>query len=185
MPYTSLIQWQTNRMPRLQQVELQCAAVLAAPAPNPDLLDENLRGYVLLLSAHFQGYCRDLHTEAAQVIASKLRTSLQALIQSQFKTHRRLDQGNPTVENLKADFDRFGHSLNLSADPANVPRLADLAAMNKWRNIAAHQGTPLPASIPFHLPALQSWRNSCDGLAISLDGIVYNILRANLRRKPW
>ena len=184
MPSASLIQWQTNRMPRLQQVELQCAAVLAAPVPNPDLLDENLRGYVLLLSAHFQGYCRDLHTEAAQVIASKVRASLQALIQSQFRAYRKLDQGNPNVENLKADFRRFGHVLDLASDPANVPHLADLSAMNKWRNIAA-QGTPIPAGVPLHLPAFQSWRNSCDGLATSLDSMVYNMLRTNLRRNPW
>jgi hypothetical protein len=34
---------------------------------NPALLDENLRAYVLLLSAHFQGFCRDLYTECAQM----------------------------------------------------------------------------------------------------------------------
>jgi hypothetical protein len=185
MPSASLIQWQTNRMPRLQQVEIQCAAVLAAPAPNPHLIDENLRGYVLLLSAHFQGYCRDLHTEAAQVIASKVRASLRLLIQTQFMAHRKLDQGNPNVENLKADFQRFGQVLDLASDLANAPRLAELSTMNKWRNIAAHQGTPIPAGIPLNLPALQSWRNSCAGLATSLDSLVYNILRANLRRNPW
>jgi hypothetical protein len=185
MPSASLIQWQSNRMPRLHQVELQCAAVLAAPVPNPDLLDENLRGYVLLLSAHFQGYCRDLHTEAAQIIASKVRASLRALIQTQFTAHRKLNQGNPNVENLRADFERFGHTLDLAAGPANATRLANLAAMNKWRNIAAHHGTPLPTGVPLNLPALQSWRNSCDGLATSLDSKVYNILRTILKRNPW
>jgi hypothetical protein len=171
-------------MPRLQQVDVQCAASLAAPAPNPQLIDENLRGYVLLLSAHFQGFCRDLCTEAAQVIASKVRTSLQMLVQRQFSAHRCLDRGNPTVENLRKDFLRFGCTLDLAADPANVPRLQHLAAMNKWRNVAAHYGL-IPAGAPLSLPSPQAWRNSCDGLATSLDAILYNELRKQLRRAPW
>jgi hypothetical protein len=184
MASASLLQWQTNRMPRLHQVDLQCAASLAAPVPNPLLIDENLRGYVVLLSAHFQGFCRDLYTEAAQIIASKVRPRLQLLIQAQFSAHRRLDQGNPNVENLRRDFNRFGFTLNLAADPANVPRLQDLAALNRWRNVAAHQGT-VPAGAALTLPALQAWRNSCDGLATSLDSVRYNELRRILRRAPW
>jgi hypothetical protein len=184
MPSASLRQWQTNRMPRLQEVERQCAASLAAPAPNPHLIDENLRGYVLLLSAHFQGFCRDLYTEGAQVIVARVRVSLRFLTLSQFTAHRKLDHGNPNVENLRADFGRFGLALNLAADPANVPRLADLAALNRWRNVAAHQGT-IPPGIPLNLPALQGWRNSCDGLATALDQIMYNELRKILRRTPW
>ncbi|MGH7169053.1 MAG: hypothetical protein ACRELG_02085 [Gemmataceae bacterium] len=56
MPSASLLLWQNDRMPRLQQVDLQCAASLAAVPPNAHLIDENLRGYVVLLSAHFQGW---------------------------------------------------------------------------------------------------------------------------------
>jgi hypothetical protein len=77
VPSASLLYWQNDRMPRLQQVDLQCAASVAAVPANAHLIDENLRGYVVLLSAHFQGFCRDLCTEAAQVITSKVRPSLQ------------------------------------------------------------------------------------------------------------
>jgi hypothetical protein len=149
------------------------------------LIDENLRGYVVLLSAHFQGFCRDLYTEAAQIIASKVRLTLRLLIQQQFTAHRKLDRGNPTHDHLKEDFKRFGFKLDLMADPANGPRLTHLSALNKWRNVAAHQGTTAPAGIPLNLPSLQAWRDSCDGLATSLDGILYNQLRRMLRRAPW
>jgi hypothetical protein len=93
MPSASPRRWQNDRLPRLHHVGVQCAASLAAAAPNPHLIDENLRGYVLLLSAHLQGFCRDLCIEAAQVIASKVRPSLQLLIQNQFSAHRSLDRG--------------------------------------------------------------------------------------------
>lgn len=185
MPSAALLYWQNDRMPRLHQIDLQCAASLAAVPPNAHLIDENLRGYVLLLSAHFQGFCRDLCTEAADVIASKVRPSLQLLIQDQFTTHRNLDRGNPTNDNLKMDFKRFGFALDLRVDPANVSRLDDLAALNKWRNVAAHQGTTLPLGVPLDLPSLRSWRSSCDGLATSLDAVLYNQLRRVLRRAPW
>src|SRR5262245_53131831 len=66
MPSASLLNWQTMRIPNLGHVDAQCAACIAAVPQNPALIDENQRAYVLLLSAHFQGFCRDLHTECAQ-----------------------------------------------------------------------------------------------------------------------
>jgi hypothetical protein len=187
MPSLSLQRWQNDRILRLTEVDAQCGASLALVPPNPRLVEENLRGYVVLLSAHFQGFCRNLYTEASQIIASKVRTSLQVLIQAQFSAHRALDHGNPNAENIARDFDRFDFDLKmeLNADPANVPRRQDLAALNQWRNVAAHQGTTLPPGGPLSLAALQAWRASCNGLAISLDGIVYNQLRRILKRKPW
>jgi hypothetical protein len=68
MASASWQQWQNDRMPHLQQIDLQCAASLATVPPNAHLVEENLRGYVVLLSAHFQGFCRDLYTAATQVI---------------------------------------------------------------------------------------------------------------------
>ena len=172
-------------MPRLHQVDLQCAACLAVVPPNVHLIEENLRGYVVLLSAHFQGFCRDLYTEAASVIVSKVRPRLQLLIQNQFMAHRKLDHGNPSLQHLKEDFERFDFTLDLAADPTNGPRLHHLSALNRWRNVAAHQGTTTPAGIPLDLPSLRAWRVACDGLATSLDGILYNELRQMLRRAPW
>jgi len=185
MPSASLVRWLNDRMPRLHQIDLQCAGCLAAVPPNPHLIEENLRGYVVLVSAHFQGFCRDLYTEGALVIVSKVRPALRRVLQEQFTFHRRLDHGNSTLEHLKEDFKRFGFTLDLAADPANVSRLTDLSALNKWRNVAAHQHPIAPAGIPLTLPAVQSWRTSCDGLATSLDGILYNELRKLLKRAPW
>jgi len=187
MPSASLRQWRNDRTPRLAQIEAQCAASLAAVSPNAHLIEENLRGYVVLLSAHFQGFCRDLYTEAAMLIARRVRLSLRMLVLGQFTTHRALDHGNPNVDNIAKDFDRFGFDLRakMNTDPANAPRRQHLAALNQWRNVAAHQGTIHPAGGPLTFPMLQAWRNSCDGLAASLDAILYNELRKILRRKPW
>jgi hypothetical protein len=187
MPSTSLLRWQNDRMLRLTEIDTQCAASLALAPPNPHLAEENLRGYVVLLSAHFQGFARDLHTEAAQVVASKVRPSLQPLVLNQFSAHRVLDQGNPSAESIARDFKRFGFDLKaeLAADPANALRLQHLSALNKWRNVAAHQGTALPPGIPLTLAALRTWRVACNELAFAMDRVAYNQLRILLRRKPW
>jgi hypothetical protein len=105
MPSLALLQWQNDRMSRLGKVEAQCAASLVLAPPQPNLVEENLRGYVLLLSAHFQGFCRDLYGECAQTIVVRVRASLQQLTQVQFLAHLKLDHGNPNLQNLREDFD--------------------------------------------------------------------------------
>lgn len=186
MPSASLLYWQNDRAPRLSEVDAQCAASLALAPPRPSLVEENLRGYVLLLSAHFQGFCRDLYSESAQVVVLKVRSRLQVLIQAQFTHQRKLDHGNPNLQNIREDFGRLTPNFDLTAaDPANPVRLLRLAELNKWRNVAAHHGT-IPAGVPpLNLPGLRVWRHSCDGLASSLDDIMYNELRRILRRAPW
>jgi hypothetical protein len=187
MSSASLLRWQNDRMRRLAEIDAQCAASLALAPPNPKLAEENLRGYVVLLSAHFQGLARDLHTEAAVVVASKVRGSLRPLVEAHFSAHRALDHGNPIAENLARDFERFGFDMKaqLATDPTNALRLQHLAALNKWRNVAAHHSTTLPPGIPLTLAALRTWRAACNELAFAMDGIAYNQLRKRLRRKPW
>jgi hypothetical protein len=187
MPSASLLRWNNDRKPRLAQIDAQCQMTLTAAAPNPHLIDENLRGLVLALSAHFQGFCRDLYTESGQTLASKVkRPALAAIFQAQFTAHRKLDHGNPNLKNVKDDFKRFGFTLDLAgADPANPARLAHLAKLNEWRNIAAHQGTPTAKAGPLTHVLVATWLTSCEGLANSLDGIMYNQLKRILRRAPW
>jgi hypothetical protein len=185
MPSAALADWRSSRALELQAVDGQCDATLTVIPPNPQLADANLRSYVMLLSAHFQGFCRDLYTDSAFTITSKVRPRLRALLQEQFTAHRKLDHGNPHIVNLEADFKRFGFEVErtIRSDAANGPRLTDLNILNKWRNAAVHQGAAPSGGILLTLPSLRAWRASCDGLAVSLDGIMYNQLRRILRSR--
>jgi hypothetical protein len=175
VPSAAFTRWQNDRTPRLNEVDAHCAAVLALVPPIPTFLDETLRGFVLHLSAHFQGFCRDLYTECSQIWIAAIPAGLQATAQAQFSAHLALEKGNPSYDNIKRDFNRFGFLLNLQAAHAMGPqRLTDLEHLNDLRNKAAHQGTqPLGGGVPaaLTLPIVQGWRTSCDGLAISLDSI--------------
>src|SRR5262245_59282762 len=106
MPSASLIRWQNQRLPNLLEIDTQCAASLGLTPPNPGLADENLRGYVVLLSAHFQGFCRDLYTEVSQFVVSKMPIRRQPMIQAQCAAQLKLDRGNPSLKSIREDFER-------------------------------------------------------------------------------
>src|SRR5207237_7965639 len=109
----------TDRTPRLHEVDAHCAVVLALVPANPTFLDETLRGYVLHLSAHFQGFCRDLYTECSQILIAAIPPGLKATAQAQFSAQLALEKGNPSHDNIKRDFNRFGFLLDLhAANPA-------------------------------------------------------------------
>ena len=129
MPSASLGIWRTDRLIRIAELEKQCAATTALAPPNPQLEDENHRGLIMLLSAHFQGFCRDLYTESTMVLSARIKNpSIKVLFQEQFTANRKLDQGNPNLENIRKNFERYGFTLDLPAtDPANNPaRITDL-----------------------------------------------------------
>src|SRR5271163_698097 len=102
-------------MSRLNEVDAHCAAVLALAPPNLMFLDETLRGFVLHLSAHFQGFCRDLYTERSQIWIAAIPVGLKATAQAQFSAQLALEKGNSSHDKIKRDFNRFGFLLNLPA----------------------------------------------------------------------
>ncbi len=189
MPSAAFSRWQHDRTSRLNEVEAHCAAVLALVPPNPTFLDEILRGYILHLSAHFQGFCRDLYTECSQIWIAAIPLALQATAQAQFSAQLALEKGNPTHDNIKRDFNRFGFLLNLqTTHPTGPQQVTDLGHLNEWRNKAAHQGSqPLGGGVPaaLTLPIVQGWRTSCIGLAISLDAIMRGELLHIMGVAPW
>jgi hypothetical protein len=189
VPSAAFTRWQNDRMPRFAEVDAHCAALLALVPPNPTFLDETLRGFVLHLSAHFQGFCRNLYTECSQIWIAPIPGGLKVTAQAQFSAQLALEKGNPTYDNIKRDFNRFGFLLNLqAAHPTGTQQVTDLGHLSAWRNKAAHQGTqPLAGGVPIALtlPIVQGWRTSCDGLAASLDSVMRTELLRIMGVAPW
>ena len=190
--------WRTNRMVRLGYIDSHCVALFGLQTPTPSasgtplvspLAQESLEGYVMLVSGHFQGFCRDLYSECAQVVVASLPASLGPTMQAQFGAELKLNTGNPTVESIRRDFERFGFALDLAnATPGNLLRMTDLGHLNHWRNAVAHQkAAPPPTGIPgtLTLPDVQKWQTSCDGLASSLDDKMRKELLRILGATPW
>ena len=154
MSSQSLRESRTDRLPRLNVVDAQNVALATAHPANPQAIDENLRGFVMLLSAHFQGFCRDLHTQCAQAVATAVPAAMLLMFQTLCGNDRALDGSNPKYASIKADFERFGFDLTyaLTADPALTPAVKAANAahitrvnhLNSWRNYAAHHNKSTP-----------------------------------------
>lgn len=196
MPSHALIRWQTDRLARLNRIEAQNVAVNAALPPDPALIDENLRGFVLLLSAHFQGFCRDLHTECIQAASNAVPAPMLLMFQTLCEQGRELARANAKYSSIKSDFERFDFDLTsaLTADPAlpmatlatNQAHITRVDHLNAWRNYAAHHNPlPPPAGGPFALPTVLIWKDSCNGLATELDRVMYNRLMTLTGAAPW
>jgi hypothetical protein len=167
-------------------LETQCIWAAGLTAPDPALLDEHLRAYVTLLSAHFQAFCRDLYSEACQKVVNRVKQAgLRPIVQAQFDKGLRLEKANATMDALSDDFSRLG-IIDLRAEVGNAPpadtHKGRLTAMNMCRNLCAHGASQIPLLL---LPQIQDWRVSCDWLASRLNEVVYNKLRVAFRAAPW
>jgi hypothetical protein len=63
----------------------------------------------VLLSSQFQGFCRDLHSESATLLAESVRpVALRSVLRAQLLSGRRLDRGNANPANIESDDSRLG-----------------------------------------------------------------------------
>jgi hypothetical protein len=100
------------------------------------------QSYLMLLSSHFQRFCRDLHAEAADHLAGSIDPRFGEVVRAALTLGRKLDQGNPNPGNLGSDFGRLGMRFwpeLTSAQKRNGPRKDKLSKMTHWRNSIAHQ----------------------------------------------
>jgi len=194
MPSNSLTTWQNDRLPRLNAVDVNCHAVHAAGPANS--ADELLRGYVMLLSAHLQGYSRELYSECLQHASAGAPIPMMGMVQAMGSAGLQINRVNPKWASIRADFDRFGFDLSAALlAAATAPGGVGLAAhnqrvqhvshLNGWRNYAAHQLANIPAGGPFVPATVTVWKDSCDSLAVELDAVMYNQLQALTGVAPW
>ena len=147
--------------------------------------------YAVLLSSQFQGFCRDLHSEAVDFLVAHTQPSTVAgVLRAVMTQGRKLDHGNPNPGNLGSDFARLGMSFWNDVglvDRRKAQRTAALNNLNDWRNAIAHQDW---SGVPNQNPSLQlkqvnAWRSACAGLAASFDVAVRQHLAAMVGQPPW
>lgn len=185
-PSRAFREWDTTRRDKLDKIEGRCVWAAELTPLDDDLAAEHLRAYVMLLSAHFQGFCRDLYIEATAAVAGRIKQKgLWPIIQAQFDAELCLDRANPSLDTLVRDFRRVGIDDLRAAlgvgPPADVHK-GRLGTMIGCRNKCAHGEPFVPELL---LPNIQAWRASCDWMASKLDEAVYNRLRMALRASPW
>jgi hypothetical protein len=142
-----------------------------------------------MLSSHFQGFCRDLHSECVDHIVAAVPSQLRGFVRVEFLLNRSLDKGNPHPGAIGSDFNRLGISFWQrvdSRDTRNGRRSKILQQLVDWRNAIAHQDfDPVGGDETLHLTKVRGWRTAVGALAVDFDKTMYSYLLASLGGAPW
>ena len=192
MPSISYLQWTTVRAAALDEIAQAHAAVGGTARGRRYGTQQINRAYAMLLASQFQGFCRQLHSECVDQLASCVApVTLKPLLQGEFTWNRQLDRGNAQPGSLGADFGRL--SINLWEalrvhDPASAGWQADLDLLNEWRNAIAHQDFTSPrlrGIMNLRLAQVRQWRDSCERLAEAMDEVMRRHLHTLTATSPW
>jgi hypothetical protein len=191
MPSRSLIRWNDERADALDEIENAHAMVGGTERGRRYATQQINFSYAALLSSHFQGFCRDLHSECIDRLVAIVPVQLQDLLGTEFTWNRSLGRGNPHPGVIGSDFNRLGvyfWAEVYAVDARNERRRELLQELIDWRNAIAHQDfDPVaPGGIPtLHLARVRAWRNAANALARSFDQAMYNYLQAVIGTAPW
>jgi hypothetical protein len=191
MPSNSLIRWNGERADALNEIENAHVMVGGTERGRRYATQQINYAYAAMLSAQFQGFCRDLHSECIDQVISIAPIQLAGILSKEFAWNRSLDRGNAHPGAIGSDFDRLGIDLwaeVYALDGRNQRRQRLLQELNDWRNAIAHQDfDPVaPTGAPtLHLPRVRTWRRALGGLVRHFDQVMYNYLHGLLSRPPW
>jgi hypothetical protein len=192
MPSNALLAWQTDRVPRLQNVEADCLHLETMYPADPNRVQEYIRAYAVLLSSEFQGFCRDLHSESAdRIVDSVSPINLRSVLRAQCVYGRKLEIGNPNSGNLGADFNRFlldFWAAVLALDPAHAARRHRLALLNAWRNAISHHDynpAELGGTTVLTISQVRDWRTDCNAFGAAFDAVLRAFLLTTTGVAPW
>ena len=191
MPSAALISWNSQARAALDEVEAAHAAIGGTGRGRRYATGQLNNAYAVLLSSHFQRFCRDLHTEAASHLASLVPPAVNFTVVSLMTQGRKLDTGNPNPGNIGSDYDRLGFKFWQEpawSNRANAFRRKDLEELNLWRNAIAHQDFAKPGCggrTVVKLAEVRRWRRACDGLSATFDDVVRRHLTNTSGSPPW
>jgi hypothetical protein len=193
MPSNSYRRWRTTRGRALDEVAQAHAAVGGTARGRRFTTQQINRAYAVLLASHFQGFCRDLHSECVEHLLMVLAPppSLRKVVRAEFVRGRQLDRGNAQPSSLGADFGRLEISLwtKLAVlEPMSVAWKDDVEMLNEWRNAIVHQdftSAKLCGIINLRLIQVRQWRRSCNRLAKAMDRLMFLHLQALTGLSPW
>ena len=193
MPSNSLNLWRTARRQALDQIAAAHAAVGGAAPGRRYATQQINQAYAMLLSSQFQGFSRDLHSEAVDHICGPPggADARRDMLRRRLTIGRKLDTGNPNPGNLGNDFGYFNFELwpEMQAyDPDNEARQKVLLELNAWRNAIAHQDfdpKKLGNRVTLRLDDVRRWRRNCELLAQDLDAVVGAHVGTIVGATPW
>lgn len=192
----ALAEWFGTRAARLDRL-VDAHRAVAGPGPGRRWLTEEVNhALIVRLAGEFQGYCRDLHDEAVEVVTASAASSPPAIVEilrAGLIDGRQLDRGNATWSNVCNDFARLGLSLAdevKSRHPARYSSWVDkVGCLNAARNAIAHHDraglAACQAQQPLTLGTFTTWRSALRGVSAAMETAVGAYLRSMTGAAPW
>jgi hypothetical protein len=188
----SLGNWAIVRLPALDEIEDAHRSVGGTGRGRRYATQQINHAYAVLLSSHFQGFCRDLHSECVEhIVLSITPADFRITLRKLLTQDRKLDKGNPNPGNIGADFGLLGVGFwpaVRSLDWRNPSRQNLLEDLNSWRNAIAHQdfSKVSPTGAPnLALRQVRQWRSACEALADGFDRAMYDYVLHLTGKAPW
>lgn len=189
MSSNALQRWQSQRKKALDEIQDAHRSVGGGGRGRRYATLQLNHAYAILLSSQFQGFCRDLHSEAAAHFARQIsRAGLAQVALAGLTQGRKLDQGNPNPGNLGADFSRLGLDLwpeLRKLDRRTAVRQQGLETLCAWRNAIAHQDFTRIGGSALSLVTVRTWRGSLEALAKGFDHVVGSRMLELAGSTPW
>jgi hypothetical protein len=192
----ALTSWQGERCAVLDSLEAIHEQVTGKRRGRQTATEHLNLALFVRLAGEFQGFCRDLHDDAAIVIADSLSEEYGARIPvllSALVRGRKLDVGNAGPGNIGNDFGNLGMSLwpNIyDRYPARGPKWNTvLERLNDVRNAVAHSDPAKFEQVkrlqPLTLATFRRWRGSLNTAASAFDTVVAAYLSYLTGRAAW
>src|SRR6267378_4090028 len=180
MPSLAFQSWVSSRAVALDDIESAHRALRGSRPGVRAATQQVNQALAVMLSAQFQAFCRELHTECVDhLLAGVLDPRLRALARVSLLLGRKLDRGNPNPGNIGSDYERLGITFWASVTAyrsQNTARRASLQDLNEWRNAIVHQdfaaGMLRGGRASLTLVQVQAWRRACEGLGNSFDEVM-------------
>jgi hypothetical protein len=190
MSSVALRNWRSTAQAALDEIEAAHEAVGGSGRGRRYATLQMNHAYAMLLSSQFQGFCRDLHTEAVDELAKAATpVGLQPVLYVVMMQGRKLDQGNPNAGNLGSDYSRLGMQFWTQVGAVDSRRDARQQALDElatWRNAIAHQDWSKVGNSPkLQIQQVRAWRRNCAALARAFDKAVGQHLAVLVGRAPW
>jgi hypothetical protein len=117
MPSLALQELQGTRSVQLDELDAAHGAVGGAGPGRRYATRQLNHAYTVVLAAQFQGFCRDLHSESADMVAGAIgslspagmvnSSAVADLVSTALTKSRQLDRGNANPGSIGADFKSF------------------------------------------------------------------------------
>jgi len=183
------MKWRSERSDALDEIENAHAMVGGTARGRRYATQQINYSYAALLSSHFQGFCRDLHSECTDHIVASTPAGFRTFFRAEFLWNRSLDRGNPHPGAIGSDFNRLGILIwpDLRARHAqNERRQQLLQELIDWRNAIAHQDfDSVGGDAVLRLSRVRGWRRAAGALADHFDRAMHDYLARLLGNPPW